>query len=58
MMMMMIIMVRIRIKDAEKILKYKDLIKEIQPMLNVKAKLISVISGATGTLSESFRHNI
>jgi len=33
--------------EAEKILKYKDLIKEIQNMCNVKAKVIPVITGAT-----------
>jgi len=42
-------------KEAEKILKYKYLITEIQRMWNVKAKVISVIIGATGTISESLR---
>jgi hypothetical protein len=42
-------------KEAEKILKYKDLIIEIQHMWNVKTKVTSVIIGATGTISESFR---
>jgi hypothetical protein len=42
-------------KEAEKILKYKDLTVEIQRMWNVKAKVIPVITGATGTISESFR---
>jgi len=32
-------------KEAEKILKYKDLIIEIQPMWNVKAKVKPVIIG-------------
>jgi hypothetical protein len=32
---------------------YKDLIKEIQRMWNVKAKVTSVITGATGTISKS-----
>jgi hypothetical protein len=42
-------------KEAEKILKYKDLTIEIQRMWNVKAKMIPVIIGATGTVSKSFR---
>jgi DNA-directed RNA polymerase delta subunit len=42
-------------KEAEKILKYKDLIKEIQRMWNVQAKVIPVKIGATGTVSKSLR---
>jgi len=42
-------------KDAEKILKYKDLTIEIQRMWNVKTKVIPVIIGTTGTISKSFR---
>jgi hypothetical protein len=42
-------------KEAEKILKYKDLTIEIQRMWNVKTKVIPVIIGATGTSSKSFR---
>jgi len=42
-------------KEAEKILKYEDLRTEIQPMWNVKTKVIPVIIGATGTISKSFR---
>jgi hypothetical protein len=42
-------------KEAEKILKYKDLTTEIQRMWNVKARVIPVIIGATGTISKSFR---
>jgi hypothetical protein len=38
-------------KEAEKILKYKDLTIEIQRMWMV----IPVIIGATGTISKSFR---
>ena len=48
MMMMLII-------KAEKILKYKDLTIEIQRMWNVETKMIPVIIGATGSISESFR---
>jgi hypothetical protein len=42
-------------KEAEKILKYKDLAIEIQLMWNVKARVIPVIIGATGTISKSFK---
>jgi hypothetical protein len=40
-------------KEAEKILKCKDLTIEIQRMWNVKTKVIPVIIGATGTISKS-----
>jgi hypothetical protein len=42
-------------KEAEKILKYKDLTIEIQRMWNVRTKVIPAILGATGTISKSFR---
>jgi hypothetical protein len=42
-------------KEAEKILKYKDLTTEIQRMWNVKARVIPVVLGATGAISKSFR---
>jgi len=42
-------------KEAERILKYKDLTIEIQRMWNVKTKVIPVIIGATGIISKSFR---
>jgi len=42
-------------KEAEKILKYKDLTTEIRRMWNVKARVIPVITGGTGTISKSFR---
>ena len=38
-------------KEAEKILKCKDLTIEMQRMWNVKTKVIPVIIGATGTIS-------
>jgi len=41
--------------EAKKVLKYKDLTIEIQRMWNVKTKVIPVITGATGTISKSFR---
>jgi hypothetical protein len=42
-------------KESKKILKYKDLIIEIQRMWNVKTRVIPLITGATGTISKSFR---
>jgi hypothetical protein len=42
-------------KEGDKILKYKNLTIEIQHMWNVKPKAIPVITGATGTISKSFR---
>ena len=42
-------------KEAEKIIKYKELRTEIQRMWNVKTKVIPEITGATGTISKSFR---
>jgi hypothetical protein len=42
-------------KEAEKILKYKDLTTEIQHMWNAKTRVIPVIIGATGTISKSLR---
>ena len=44
-------------KEAEKILKYKDLTIEIQCMWNVKTKVIP-ITGVTGTISKSFRKHV
>ena len=45
-------------KEAEKILKYKDLTIEIQRMWNVKTRVIPIIIGATGTISKSFRQYV
>ena len=42
-------------KEAEKILKYKDLTIEIQRMWKVITRVIPVIIGVTGTISKSFR---
>jgi hypothetical protein len=42
-------------KAAEKMLKYKELTTEIQCMWNVRATVIPVIIGATGTISKSLR---
>jgi len=45
-------------KEAEKVLKYKDLTIEIQRMCKVKTRVIPVITGATGTISKSLRKYI
>jgi len=42
-------------KEAENISNHEDLMMEIQCMWNVKAKVIPVITGATGTVSTSLR---
>jgi hypothetical protein len=42
-------------KGAEKILKYKDLIIEIHCIWKVKAKVIPIITGVTGTISKSLQ---
>ena len=42
-------------KEGEKILKYKDLIIEIQGMWDVKGRVIPVIIGAPRTFSKSLR---
>jgi hypothetical protein len=39
-------------KKAEKITEYKDLTIQIQCRWNVKAAMIRVITGATGTISK------
>jgi hypothetical protein len=43
-------------KEAEKNLKYTDLMIEIQRAGNVNTKMIPVIRGVTGTLYRSFRN--
>ena len=45
-------------KEAVKILKYEDLIIEIQRMWNVKTKVIPVITGATGIILKSLRQHL
>ena len=45
-------------KEAKKILKYKEIIIEVQRMWNVKAKVIPVIAGATGTTSKSQKQSL
>ena len=42
-------------KEAKEILKYKDLTIEIQGMWKIKTTVIPVITGATVTISKSFR---
>jgi hypothetical protein len=43
-------------KEAEKILKYKDLTIETQRVWNVKIYVIPALIGATETISKSFRN--
>jgi hypothetical protein len=45
-------------KEAETVLKYKDLTIELQRMWNVKTRVIPVIIGAIGAISKSFRKYI
>ena len=42
-------------KEAENIIKHKDLTIEIQRMWNVKTKVAPVAKGATGSMSNLFR---
>jgi hypothetical protein len=42
-------------KEAEQLLKYKDLTMEIQRKWSAKTRLIPVIIGTTGSISKSFR---
>ena len=42
-------------KEAEKVLSYKYITREIQRMWNLKGNVIPVISGANGTISKSLR---
>jgi hypothetical protein len=42
-------------KEAEKILKYKDFIREIQRIWKTKARVIPAMMWATGTISKPLR---
>ena len=42
-------------KEAEKILKYKDLTIEIHSTWNIKTNVLKLITRATETISKSFR---
>ena len=45
-------------KETEKRLKYKDLQIEISRMRNVKTKVVAVVLGALGTMSDNFNKEI
>jgi hypothetical protein len=45
-------------EEGEEILKYRDLIIEIQRVRNIKSEVIPVIIGATGTISKSLRQYV
>jgi hypothetical protein len=45
-------------KEAEKIIKHKYLTIEIQHMWNAETTVIPIITGATGTISESSREYV
>jgi hypothetical protein len=45
-------------KEAQNILKYKDLTIETQRTWNVKSRLIPVVIGETRTISKSFRNYV
>ena len=47
----------ILMKEAEKIIKYKDLEIEITRMWNVRAKTVPVIVGALGTVKKEAEKN-
>jgi hypothetical protein len=42
-------------KEAEKVIKYKDLATEVQHMWHVKTEVIPATRGATGTISVSLK---
>jgi len=42
-------------KEVEKFTKYEDLTSEMELICNIQSKSISIILGANGTMSKSFR---
>jgi cell division inhibitor SulA len=50
-----IIIINVIKKEAENVLKYKDLMTEMQRMWNLKAKVMALIIGKNGTISKSLR---
>jgi len=50
-----IIIINVNKKEADNVLKYKDLMIEIQRIRNLKAKVVPLIIRATGTISKSLR---
>ena len=48
----------VNVLKKEKRLKYKDLQIEISRMWNVKTKVVAVVGGALGTMSDNFNKEI
>jgi hypothetical protein len=51
-------LIDIAISGDRNVIKIKDLVIEMQSKWNVKAKVIPVILGATGTISKSLRQHL
>ncbi|KAF2886146.1 hypothetical protein ILUMI_20027 [Ignelater luminosus] len=49
---------RVKEKEAEKVLKHKELALETQRMWNCRTKVIPVVIGALGTITNSFKNYI
>ena len=50
--------VNIRNKEQEKIVKYQDLAREIRKIWNVSTKVIPIVIGALGTVTDRLEQNL